>query len=142
MCQRFLLAHSVPAAWGEPARPGFPPEGETGKGEFRLPCRRQFARAWRRWQARRWFIVCSLSYHVFLQIPVTNLYVDPLDPLSRSLAGATHCLPCFYPHSEWAAFAARCKLGFDLKPRSITTVTDLGCWVLPSTRRSLKDQGV
>jgi len=21
------------AAWGEPARPGFPPEGETGKGE-------------------------------------------------------------------------------------------------------------
>ena len=90
VCQRFLLAHSVPAAWGEPARPGFPPEGETGKGEFRLPCRRQFARAWRRWQARRWFIVCSLSYHVFLQIPITNLLVDPLDPLSRSLAGATH----------------------------------------------------
>ena len=22
------------AAWGEPARPGFPPEGETGKGEI------------------------------------------------------------------------------------------------------------
>lgn len=31
-CQRILLARSVPAAWGEPARPGFPPEGETGKG--------------------------------------------------------------------------------------------------------------
>ncbi len=24
------------AAWGEPARPGFSPEGETGKGEFKL----------------------------------------------------------------------------------------------------------
>ena len=35
---------------------------------------------------------------------------------------------------------ARCKLGSDLKPRSITTVTDLGCWVLPSTVRSLKDR--
>ena len=34
-------------------------------------------------------------------------------------------LPCFYPHSGWA-FWARCKLGFDRKPRSITTVTDLG----------------
>ena len=45
VCQRFLLAHSVPAAWGEPARHGFPP-GETGKGVFRLPCcRRQFALA-------------------------------------------------------------------------------------------------
>jgi hypothetical protein len=31
-CQRFGLARNVPAAWGEPARPGFPPEGETGKG--------------------------------------------------------------------------------------------------------------
>jgi hypothetical protein len=31
-CQRVLLARSVPPAWGEPARPGFPPEGETGKG--------------------------------------------------------------------------------------------------------------
>src|SRR5436190_13330599 len=24
------------AAWGEPARPGFPPEGETGKGESKF----------------------------------------------------------------------------------------------------------
>ena len=24
------------AAWGEPARPGLPPEGETGKGEINL----------------------------------------------------------------------------------------------------------
>jgi hypothetical protein len=31
-------------------------------------------------------------------------------------------------------------LGSDLKPGSITTVTDLGCWVLPSCERSLKDQ--
>jgi len=30
-----LLARSVQAAWGEPARPGLPPEGETGKGVFK-----------------------------------------------------------------------------------------------------------
>jgi len=33
-------------------------------------------------------------------------------------------------------------LGSDLKPRPITVVMDLGCWVLPSNRRSLKDQPV
>ena len=33
-CQRFVLARSVLPAWGEPARPGLPPEGETGKGEI------------------------------------------------------------------------------------------------------------
>jgi hypothetical protein len=72
VCQRFLLAHSVPAAWGEPARPGFPP-GETGKGEFKLPCcRRHFALAWHRWQARPSWSVRSLFSHVFLQIPITN----------------------------------------------------------------------
>ena len=38
-----LAGGAAAAAWGEPARPGFPP-GETGKGEIRLPCcRRQFA---------------------------------------------------------------------------------------------------
>jgi len=35
-CQRSWLAGSVPAAWGEPARPGFPPQGETGKGGFQF----------------------------------------------------------------------------------------------------------
>ena len=34
-------------------------------------------------------------------------------------------LPCFYPHSN-GPFWARCKLGFDRKPRSITIVTNLG----------------
>lgn len=29
------------AAWGEPSRPGFPPEGETGKGEIQIPCCRR-----------------------------------------------------------------------------------------------------
>jgi len=32
--QRLLLARDVLPAWGEPARPGFPPEGETGKREI------------------------------------------------------------------------------------------------------------
>src|SRR5262249_30985970 len=63
------------------------------------------------------------------------------DQLSTSLAGATHrcraSIRTLQGHE-----AARCQLGSDLKPRSITKVTDLGCWVLPSMRRSLKDQRV
>ena len=39
--QRSWLARSVLAAWGEPARPGLPPEGETEKGEIKLPCCRR-----------------------------------------------------------------------------------------------------
>jgi hypothetical protein len=37
---------------------------------------------------------------------------------------------------------ARCILRSDLRPRSVTVVMDLGCWVLPSRRRSLKDHSV
>ena len=32
----FGWPRSVLPAWGEPARPGFPPEGETGKGAFQF----------------------------------------------------------------------------------------------------------
>jgi hypothetical protein len=134
-----LLAHSVPAAWGEPARPGFPPQGETGKGEFRLPCcRRQLELALRRSQKRRWLSMCLLFYHSFLQITITNRYVDLSIRFPKvSSAPPTACRASIRTLNgpRWA----RCKLGSDLKPRSITTVTDLGCWVLPSKARSLKD---
>ena len=54
--------------------------------------------------------------------------LDPLRTKSyrETLADATPPLPCFYPHSEWAASGPGAMLGFDLKPRSITTVTNLG----------------
>jgi hypothetical protein len=55
----------------------------------------------------------------------------------KTLADATPPLPCFYPHSEWAASGARCKLGSDLIPRSITAVMNLGLLGLPSIARSL-----
>ena len=35
-CQRFLLARGVPPAWGEPARPGFSPEGKRERGDLNL----------------------------------------------------------------------------------------------------------
>jgi hypothetical protein len=47
-------------------------------------------------------------------------------------------LPGFYPHSEWAA-SGSVHVGVRPKPRPITMVIDLGCWALPSNRRSLKD---
>ena len=54
----------------------------------------------------------------------------------KTLADATPPLPCFYPHSEWAALGARCNLGSDHSPRSITLVTDLGLLGLLSIARS------
>jgi hypothetical protein len=35
-------------------------------------------------------VECVARSTTFLSITISNLYVDPLDPLSRSLAGATH----------------------------------------------------
>jgi hypothetical protein len=46
--------------------------------------------------------------------------------------------PGFYPHSEWAA-PGPVHVGVRSKPRPIIVVMDLGCWALPSNRRSLKD---
>ena len=84
-----------------------------------------------------------LGYCVLALVPCfssfqsTNRYVDPLVPLSRSLAGATQLLCRASIRTLNGPQWARCMLGSDLKPRSITTVTDLGCWVLLSWRRSL-----
>ena len=69
-----------------------------------------------------------------------NLYVDSLVPLSRNLTGTTHSFCRASIRTLHGPHWARCKLGSDLKPRSITTVTDLGCWVLPSCGRSFEDQ--
>jgi hypothetical protein len=92
----------------------------------------------RRLYARRCF-PCGLFHQSSLRYGHKHIcrVCRALGQLFRSLAGATHCLPCFYPHSNGPRWA-RCKLGSDLKPRSITIVTDLGCWVLPSLRRSFE----
>ena len=86
-----------------------------------------------------------LVYCVLALLPRLSPFRSPTYMLIRSfrfpevlLAPPTACRASIRtlngPHWAW------CKLGSDLKPRSITTVTDLGCWVLPSCRRSLKDQ--
>ena len=49
-------------------------------------------------------------------------------------------LPGFYPHSD-GPLRARCILGFDLKPRSITTMMDLGCWDAAIYRAISKGSG-
>ena len=84
--------------------PAFP-LGETGKGDQIPCCRRQFDVA---------PTVCTplLSYVLFcpssLPMTVTNIFVLSILSPSRSAfqifqksRRRTHCLPCFYPHSEW-----------------------------------------
>ena len=82
--------------------------------------------------------VCSLFFHVSLHYDHRTYRSIRSFRFPRSLAHPLLCRASIRtlhgPH--WA----RCKLGSDLKPRSITTVMDLGCWVLPSTVRSLKDR--
>jgi len=139
VCQRFLLAHSVPAAWGEPARPGFPPAGETGKGRSNFLAAAGSSR-WRSANAgHAGAFLCARSSSMFLSIPITNRYVDPLVPLSRSFAAPPTPLPCFYPHSKWAAIGP-VQVGVRSQAQVPSPrVTDLGCWVLPSVERSLQD---
>ena len=128
VCQRFLLAHSVPAAWGEPARPGFPPEGETGKGEFRLPCcRRQFALASCEYRPRRCLIVCSLFFHVSLHSDHQTYRSIRSFRFPEVLLAPPTPLPCFYPHSKWAALGP-VQVGVRSHAQVHPTVTDLGCW--------------
>ena len=47
----------------------------------------------------------------------TSLIRFEPSPTEKLLADATPPLPCFYPHSEWAVFGARCNLGSDHKPQ-------------------------
>jgi hypothetical protein len=54
----------------------------------------------------------------------------------KTLADATPPLPCFYPHSEWAASGPGASWGSILIPRSITAVMNLGLLGLPSIARS------
>ncbi len=89
----------------------------------------------------RWHPTLRLTVLEFCIIIVWLRSQNILDSLRtksswKNLADATPPLPCFYPHSEWGRLRARCKLGFDLIPRSITAVMNLGLLGLPSMARS------
>lgn len=77
-CQRFWLARSVLPAWGEPARPGLPPEGETGKGGIQfLAAAGQFCR--RLWQLQTGPESFPLRIHDDVPLPVHGR-LDTLAP--------------------------------------------------------------
>src|SRR5215472_1147355 len=81
-----------------PTASASPRRGERERGEIRLPCcRRQFERASPRSQECRWLPSCLL-----FPITVPSRFTNRFDNLC-CLVCATHCLPCFYPHSKWAA---------------------------------------
>src|SRR5215469_8034670 len=62
----------------------------------------------------------------------------PISRISSEVVMAPPTLPGFYPHSEWAALGP-VHVGVRSKAQAHHWVMDLGCWVLPSNRRSLKD---
>jgi hypothetical protein len=66
-----------------------------------------------------------LHHHLFVSVPDHPGYASN-QVLLETLADELPPLPCFYPHSEWAASGPGASLGFDHKPRSITIVTNLG----------------
>jgi hypothetical protein len=125
---------------GNPPAPAFPRRGKRERGSSNFLAAAGSSR-WRSTNAGHVAgLLCARSSSTFLSITITK----PIGRSARSafpevLLAPPTPLPCFYPHSHGPHWA-RCKLGSDLKPRSITTVTDLGCWVLPSCERSLKDQ--
>src|ERR1035438_2749998 len=63
------------AAWGEPSRPGFPPEGETGKGEIKLPCCRRHLLALYAWMPPSSHPLASPYSHSEAGIPALLAFV-------------------------------------------------------------------
>ena len=111
---------------GNPPAPAFPRRGkrERGRSDFLAAAG-----------------IRARSTTTFLSIVITNLYAQSARSASQKSCWPRHPLLCRASiRTLHGPCWARCILGSDLKPRSITTVTDLGCWVLPSFRRSLKDQ--
>jgi hypothetical protein len=120
------------------------PLGETGKGDQIPRCRRQFDVA---------PTVCTplLSYVAVLPIfspddghkhicPLLSSRFCPLSirfPDFPEVSPPHPLLPCFYPHSEWAAMGP-VQVGVRFKAQVHHHVTDLGCWVLPSSWRSFE----
>jgi hypothetical protein len=82
--------------------PGFPPEGETGKGEFRLPCCPQAVRAGPDGRHARWLSVCSLYHFSLHYYHQPNMSIRSIR-FPEVLPAPPTPLPCFYPHSSWAA---------------------------------------
>jgi hypothetical protein len=101
-CQRFWLARSVLPAWGEPSRPGFPPEGETGKGRFKIPC------------CRRLFIVVLFGPWA---VCAQSLCVRRTAPAGdrRTKAATGHHLPVrirsVHPSALYSQKSAKCTSG-------------------------------
>ena len=72
---------------GNPPAPAFPRRGKRERGRSFLAAG---SSCWPGPVAGTPLVECVARSTTFLSITISNLYVDPLDPLSRSLAGATH----------------------------------------------------
>jgi hypothetical protein len=124
---------------GNPPAPAFPRRGkrERGSSTFTAAGSSSLRGADGRHAAD---LVCARSSATFLSIPITNINSILSISVTEVLAPPTPCRASIRTLNgpQWA----RCKLGSDLKPRSITKMTHLGCWALPSRRRSLKDRSV
>ena len=87
---------------GNPPAPAFPRRGkrERGRSDFLAAGSSRLRGADGRLAAG---CVCACCSTTFLSIMITNLSVNPLDPLSRSLAGATHSFAVLLSALSWAA---------------------------------------
>ena len=86
---------------GNPPAHAFPRRGKRERGSSDFLAAADNSR-WRGAGGRHasWLSMCSLLSTFLSRLRSPTIDFDPLKPLSRSLAGATHSLPCFYPHSK------------------------------------------
>jgi len=84
--------------------PRLSPSGGNGKGGVPTSLLPQAVRAGVMRMSGTPLVYCALGLlPSFSPLRSPTIDFDPLKRLSRTLAGATHSLPCFYPHSKWAA---------------------------------------
>ena len=85
-------------------------------------------------------LLCARCSSMFLSITITKLVGrSARSAFPEVLLAPPTPLPCFYPHSKWAVIDP-VQVGVRSQAQVHHQVTDLGCWVLPSCERSLKDQ--
>ena len=128
-CQRFWLdAQRARRRGGNPPAPAFPQRGKRERGSSDFLAAAGSSRSRTANAGHPAGLLCARSSSTFLSIPIpqpicrSRSFRFPEVLLRHPLLCRASIRTLIGPH--WA----RCKLGSDLKPRSITTVTDLGCW--------------
>jgi hypothetical protein len=124
---------------GNPPAPAFPQRGKRERGSSDFLAAAGTSR-WRSENARHAAgLLCARSSSTFLSITITKPIGQSRSfRFLRSLAGATHSFAVLLSALSLGRTGPGASWGPILSPGPSPRVTNLGCWVLPSVKRSFE----